>query len=216
MHTRRRFLVGALAPLIAAGAARANVRCVADAKRGGELCKTFIDVHDSYQETYHARHDPAAIWIACVAVVFATYGHVVQQLRIEQEAYGDVGKVALDSSSAATGPLTRAWKDDDGIAFKASAEPLYDADAPAGPFDQNALIQAVSNGDPLILVGGGHPVVLTAVAYAKSSGPSPLVAGFVFDPFPMVGPRALDIGELVPKSAGGDLHYAIRIKLEKI
>ncbi|WP_158818102.1 hypothetical protein [Methylocapsa sp. S129] len=216
MRTRRHFLVGALAPLVVATMARANVRCIADPKHGGELCKTFIDVHDAYQETYHARHDPAAIWIACVAVVFATYGHVVQQPRIAQEAYGDVDKVALDSSSSAIRPLARAWKDDDGVAFGVSAEPIFDSDAPGGKFDQNALIDAVSNGDPLILVGGGHPVVLTAVAYAKASGPTPLVAGFVFDPFPMIGPRALDIDELVPKSAGGDLRYAIRLKLEKV
>ena len=96
MHTRRHFLVGALAPIVLATTAQANVRCVADPKRGGELCKTFIDVRDAYQETYHARHEPAAIWIACVAVVFATYGHVIQQPRIALEAYGDVDKVALD------------------------------------------------------------------------------------------------------------------------
>lgn len=216
MLTRRRFLVGALAPAFLATTARANVRCLADPKHGGELCKTFIDVTDAYQETYHARHDPAAIWIACVAVVFATYSHVVQQLRIEQEAYGEAANIAFDSSTSVIKPLVREWKDDDGVAFRVSAEPLFDADAPGGKFDQNRLIDAVSNGDPLILVGGGHPVVLTAVAYAKTSGASPLVAGFVFDPFPMVGPRALDIGELIPKSAGGDLRFAIRMKLQKV
>ena len=119
-------------------------------------------------------------------------------------------------SSSAIKPLARAWKDDDGVIFRVSAEPLFDSDIQGVKFDQNALIEAVSNGDPLILVGGGHPVVLTAVAYAKANGPTPLVAGFVFDPLPMVGPRALDIDELVPKSAGGDLHYAIRMKLEKV
>ena len=68
MHTRRRFLIGALAPALLATTARANVRCLADPKHGGELCKTFIDIKDAYQETYHARHEPGAIWIACVAV----------------------------------------------------------------------------------------------------------------------------------------------------
>jgi hypothetical protein len=215
MHTRRRFLVGALAPVLLATTARANVRCLADPKHGGELCKTFIDIKDAYQETYHARHDPAAIWIACVAVVFATYGHVVQQLRIEQEAYGNIDKVALETSASAITPLSRSWRDDDGVAFNVAAETLFDSDAPGAKFDQNALIEAVSNGDPLILVGGGHPVVLTAVAFSKASGPTPLVAGFVFDPFPLIGPRPLDIGEVVPQNAGGDLRYAIRMKLQK-
>src|SRR5258707_1302784 len=95
MHTRRKFLVGALTPMVLALPARAGVKCLTDNKRGGELCKSFINVKDAYQETYHARHEPEAIWIACVAVVFATYGHVIQQPRIAEEAYGDVAKVNL-------------------------------------------------------------------------------------------------------------------------
>jgi hypothetical protein len=216
MQTRRNFLIGALAPTLFATAARGNVRCVPDPKHGGQMCKTSIDFANAYQETYHARHEPAAIWIACVAVVFATYGHVVQQMRIAQEAYGDVSNVALDSSSAAIGPLARIWKDDDGVVFRVSAEPLFDSEARGAKFDQDALIQSVSNGDPVILVGGGHPVVLTALAYLQKSASAPLVAGFVFDPMPMIGPRALDIDEVVPKSAGGDLQYAVRMKLVKV
>jgi len=216
MHTRRAFLIGALAPALIANAARANIHCIPDPKHGGQMCKTSIDFANAYQETYHARHEPGAVWVACVAVVFATYGHVVQQTRIAREAYGDFSKVALDTSSAAIGPLARIWRDDDGVAFRVTGEPLFDSDAPGAKFDQDALIQSVSNGDPVILVGGGHPVVLTALAYMQQkTAAEPLVAGFVFDPMPMIGPRALDIDEVVPKSAGGDLHYAIRMKLEK-
>ena len=215
MHTRRKFLLGALAPALFATAARADLRCIPDPKHGGQMCKTSIDFTNAFQETYHARHEPEAIWIACVAVVFAAYGHVVQQARIAEEAYGDFSKVALNPSSAAIDPLSRTWKDDDGVAFIASGEPLFNSDAANAKLDQGLLIQAVSNGDPVILVGGGHPVVLTALAFMQSEK-KPLVAGYVFDPMPMIGPRALDLDEVVPKSAGGDLHYAIRMKLTKV
>ena len=216
MFTRRKFLVAALAPALLATAARADVRCIADAKHGGEMCKTSVDFTNAFQETYHARHEPSAVWIACVAVVFATYGHVVQQARIAEEAYGDFAKVALDSSSSMLAPLMRTWKDDDGVNFQASGETLFDADAQGARFDQDKLIEALSAKDPVILVGGGHPVVLTALAYMQKSGTQPLVAGYVFDPMPMIGPRALDIDEVVPTSAGGDLRYAIRLKLAKV
>ena len=82
MHTRRKFLMGALAPALFATAARAGVRCIPDPKHGGSMCKTSIDFTDAYQETYHARHEARNVWIACVAVVFAAYGHVIQQLRL--------------------------------------------------------------------------------------------------------------------------------------
>src|SRR5260370_40997367 len=63
MHTRRRFLVGALAPMVLSAPAWAGVKCLSDQKLGGQLCKTYIDVKDAYQESYHARHEPEAIWI---------------------------------------------------------------------------------------------------------------------------------------------------------
>jgi hypothetical protein len=57
---------------------------------------------------------------------------------------------------------------------------------------------------------------LTALAYAKGSTPDRRVASFAFDPMPMVGPRALDIDEVVPESVGGSLRFAVRAKLEKV
>jgi hypothetical protein len=215
MLTRRHFVIGSLSPLAFAVPAHAAPHCISDAKLGGQLCKSFISVTDAYQETYYARHEPTAIWIACVAVVFASYGHVIQQPRIAEEAYGGFDNIALEKGFPVTLPLARTWKDDDGATFRATMTPLFDADG-GGKFDQSALIQAVAEGDPLILGGGEHPVVLTAVAYAQSNVPNRLVAGFVFDPMPLVGPRALDIDEVVPQSAGGDLRFAVRTKLEKI
>jgi hypothetical protein len=216
MPSRRDFLIGSVAPLTLAWPALAKPRCIASPKFGGELCKTYIDVTNAFQETYHASHDPGALWIACVAVVFAVYGHVVQQARIATEAYGAFDKVMLGDDLAVAQPLARSWKDDDGVAFRASLVPVFDGGTSGGRFDPNLLIEAVGNGDPLILLGGDHPVVLTALAYTGPAAPGRLVAGFVFDPMPMIGPRALDLDEVVPRSAGGDLLYAVRTKLEKL
>jgi hypothetical protein len=215
MHTRRHFLAGALAPLVLAKPAFAATRCIPDPKLGGQLCKGYVDITNAFQETYHASHEPGALWVACVAVVFAVYGHVIQQRRIAEEAYDDFDKVSMDSGLAVLKPLERLWKDDDGVSFRASMEPVFDSDAGA-KLDQTALIQPLFEGDPLLLMGGGHPVVLTALAYAKGNAPDRLVAGFVFDPMPMVGPRALDIDEVVPESAGGSLRFAVRANLEKV
>jgi len=215
MLSRRHFLIGSLSPFALTGSARAAPRCVSDPKVGGQLCKSYISVRDAYQETYYARHEPSAIWIACVAVVFAAKGHVIQQPRIAEEAYGGFDKVSLEQGYSVAQPLARLWKDDDGVAFRASIAPLYDANRGEN-FDQGAVIQSVADGDPVILGGAEHPVVLTAVAYSQGNAPNRLVAGFVFDPMPMVGPRALDIEELVPQSIGGDLRFAVRTKLEKV
>src|SRR5262249_32545029 len=129
MHTRRHFLVGSLELFVPGSPSQAGARCIPDSKLGGQLCKTFIDVKDAYQETYRARRDPAAIWVACVAVVFAKYGHVIQQPRIAAEAYGGLDKVPIESGFVVAKPLVRTWRGDDGAAFQASVEPLFDPDA---------------------------------------------------------------------------------------
>jgi hypothetical protein len=148
-------------------------------------------------------------------VVFAVYGHVIQQPRIAEEAYGDFRNVSMDSGIVLIKPLERVWKDDDGQSFRASMLPVFDSDAGA-KLDQSALIQPMFSGDPLFLIGGGHSVVLTALAYARRSAPDRLGAGFVFDPMPMAGPRALDIDEVVPESAGSSFRFAVRANLEKV
>ncbi len=56
-------------------------------------------------------------------------------------------------------------------------QPVFDSDG--AKFDQAALIQPLFNGDPLR---------------------DRLVAGLVFDPMPMIGPRALDLDEVVPRA----------------
>jgi hypothetical protein len=58
---------------------------------------------------------------------FAVYGHVIQQPRIAQEAYGDFNNVSMDSGLAVIKPLEGVWKDDDGVSFRASMEPLFDS-----------------------------------------------------------------------------------------
>jgi hypothetical protein len=219
MHSRRDLLIGAAAPLLLAWSARAAPNCVPAPKLKANLCRTFVDGRNAYQETDQASHDPRAIWIACVAVVFAIKGHVIQQRRVLTEAYGNLGQIPVDAGFAIALPLTRTWTDDDGVGFRTSAESLFDDGTPGSAFDPKPLIGAIADGDPLILINDEHPIVLTALAYTATTAtdvPGRLVAGFVYDPMPMVGPRPLDPDEVVPNSAGGDLLLAVRVKLENL
>jgi hypothetical protein len=48
MHTRRRFIAGALAPLVLTKPTFAATRCIPDPKRGGELCKGYVDITNAF------------------------------------------------------------------------------------------------------------------------------------------------------------------------
>ncbi|MGD1039145.1 MAG: hypothetical protein ABR878_18725 [Roseiarcus sp.] len=207
-------LIGAAAPLLLAWPARAVPSCRQDPKLGANVCRAFIDATNSYQESFHASHDPRAIWIACVAVVFSIKGHVIQQPRILAEAYGSLDQIPIDAGFAVALPLARTWTDDDGVGFRASAELVFDDRAPGSAFDPKLLIGPLADGDPLILIGNEHPIVLTALAYTQTDVPGRMIAGVVYDPMPIVGTRSLDADEVVPDSAGGDLLLAMRTKLE--
>jgi hypothetical protein len=180
---------------------------------GANVCRAYIDSMKASQETDLGSRDPRAIWVACVAVVFALYDHFVPQSRIMAEAYGSLDKVPVVAGISVAAPLMRRWKDEEGIDFRVSFEPMFD-DGAGDALDAKPLFGAVANGDPLILIGNDHPVVLLGLAYAEDK-PERAVAGFVLDPKPMVGRRPLDRDELVPNSAGGELLLAVRTKIEK-
>ena len=216
MNSRRDFLIGAAAPLLLAWPARAAPLCAPEkAMKGTKVCRAYIDSMKASQETDQASRDPRAIWVACVAVVFAMYDHIVPQARIMTEGYGGLDKIPVDAGIAVALPLTRTWKDEEGVGFRASFEPLFDDGAAGGAFDAKPLFGAIANGDPLILIGNDHAVVLLGLAYAEDR-PDRAVAGFVLDPKPMVGRRPLDHDELVPNSAGGELLLAVRTKIERV
>jgi hypothetical protein len=216
MKSRREFLIGAAGPLLLAWPARAAPNCLPAPQLRANLCRAYIDATNAYQESYHASHDTRAIWIACVAVVFAIKGHVIQQQRILAEAYGNLDQISIDAGFAVALPLTRTWTDDDGVGFRASVESVFDDTAPGAVFDPKPLIEAIVGGDPLILLNNEHPIVLTALAYTETDVPGRLVAGLVYDPMPIVGARTLDSDEVVPNSAGGDLLGVIRVNVEKV
>ena len=94
MNSRRDFLIGAAAPLVLACSARAAPLCApVKSMKGANVCRAYIDSMKASQETDLGSRDPRAIWVACVAVVFALYDHIVPQARIMAEGYGSLDKI---------------------------------------------------------------------------------------------------------------------------
>jgi hypothetical protein len=58
---------------------------------------------------------------------FAVYGHVIQQPRIAQEAYGDFNNVSMDSRLAVIKPWRASGRTTTASRFHASMEPLFDS-----------------------------------------------------------------------------------------
>jgi hypothetical protein len=125
MHTRRRFLAEALAPLIVATPAGGGLNALHPRSEAPRIALQRLCRHKGrLSGNLSCEPRSGRLWIACVAVVFAVYGYVIKQRRIAQEAYGDFDKVTMDSGLAVLKPLERTWKDDDSVGHSLSLSVL--------------------------------------------------------------------------------------------
>lgn len=135
-------------------------------------------------------------------MVFGHYDHHVSQARIVAEAYGAPANIPALSGFVIAQALNRTWVDDRGDEFEASLEAVFDAQAGFSSIDNASIVDAIDDGDPIIVGARGHAVVMTSVSYVRTSvGPNVVQVG-VFDPWPGRGARFLAPDEMVPAPMG--------------
>src|SRR6185503_6561121 len=107
--------------------------------------------------------------------------------------------------------VNRVWVDDLGRSFVARLTAAYDYDYGVAAFDNNTLVNAVANGHPLLFANETHATVITSVAYALTTYhngvQTTILNAVMFDPWPGVGERTSQSGELMAKTFGGKMRY---------
>jgi hypothetical protein len=162
-----------------------------------------------FQAHYETQYQSEWCWAACISMVFGCYGHPVSQQRIVTEAYGAPYNIPAGSGLVIAGALNRSWTDDNGRQFSSRLQAAFDAMAGVNDINSAIIVDALENGDPLIVGARGHAMVLTEVVYVPTpAGPSILSVG-VFDPFPGRGPRNLLPDEMTPAPLGSLMFLAL-------
>lgn len=212
MHSRRAFLarttvmIGAVQPWrsVAAGG------CPSEPAGRSDVRAACVDLGASFQRTEGGRRDAAAAWVACVASVFAAYGHGVRQSRVAADAYGELAAVPVHKGIAVARALDRMWTDDNAAMFRIAVEALYDGSVPNARPDPPALVATLAAGDPILLWCGEHPVVLAALEIARAGDAWAVRGGSVFDPVSHAAPREPDEDERAAAVRGAPHAFAIR------
>lgn len=213
MPSRRAFLartmglIGAVQPY-RAPAASPCPKSPAQSPLARSAC---VDIARFCQPVDGPRSDAAAAWVACVATVFAVYGHGVLQSRVAADAYGDLAAVGVHRGFAVARPLDRMWTDDNGVMFRVAVEALYDGSLPGARPDPPALVEALAAGDPIILWSGERPVVLSALEIVRSADAWTARGGLVFDPVSGTRPREPNENERRTSVRGGPHAFAMRV-----
>lgn len=137
-------------------------------------------------------------WAASIAMVFSHHGFAVTQEAIVRQHYSDAADKPLHATQVAP-VLERAWQDQAGRAFLASAT-TGNAPARRFQFSDDTVIREMQAQRPLIVGALGHAMVLVQVHYERFTAQDAvrITGGVVIDPMPGRGVRPLTRLELNP------------------
>lgn len=169
---------------------QAALRCTPFNPMGVQTCEAGID--GRVRSVQALQQNSQWCWAACITAIFAFHGMQVSQQRIVRATYGRaVNLPAIGPQIAAAS--SRSWQTDDGEAFEAECEVLWDSQFFVGrPEAPAEAARELAQDQPLIIGTGGHAMVLTAMTYARDvHGRGQPVAAVVRDPWPGRGRRML-------------------------
>jgi hypothetical protein len=172
---RRTFLIqgAALVGGLVVGSAQAatpRTVCGIDKKLHVQVCR--VAVSRPIVPVQAGSNSSAGSWLACLQMVFKSYGHAVPLQSLIRDVYqGSVPKEPWKDLS----PLSRPISNDKGHGFAAITETLHVSAVEAAGL--------LAEDQPLIIGAFGHPVLLTAIRYSGDPlGPMTIRDAEVIDP----------------------------------
>jgi hypothetical protein len=190
------------------GATRATAGFNCDSRQ----CVASVDL-SRFTRIYAAQEMSNWCWAASLSMLFNYYGYPVRQERIVEEVYGQLLNGTATTLQMSQ-QVNRNWFDDSGRQFAARLVSAYDYEYGVNALDNNTIINALVAEHPLLFANETHATVLTSVAYAPAPPLSyapgieaAILNAVMFDPWPGIGERAPQVGELVAASYGGKMRY---------
>ncbi len=179
---RRKFLMTAAAAATLAPVASAEWQCFPVDNFGTSRCEVGVPSLRFFPSQQECQN---WCWAACIQMIFATQGRLVDQKHIVERLFGHT------TCSTATGhqiiqTINGYWTDNEGYNFSAYGEALVDLSVGySAPGAAAAAARELANGFPLINGAVGHATVLTAMQYFLDAyGRSQITQLTVRDPWP--------------------------------
>lgn len=196
--------VFATTSLFVVSPARAATTC--EPTPQGQLCTSQVDFMAFAETAFMHQLQSQWCWAASISMVFSYYQHPISQSRIVSEVYGGLQNLP-GAGYVIASKLNGCLVDDAGDSFQSRLVAAYDADAGVYAITNQQIISALDREQPLILGARTHAMVLTGIQYYQTAQGPYVVAAAVFDPWPGVGLRPLQMDELYPIHLGGSLRF---------
>lgn len=179
----------------------------------GTLCTSEVNFTQFTEQAYMSQLQSQWCWAASISMLYAYYGHPVSQSRIVTEVYGSEQNLPAMAGITIANQLNRCWTDDNGDSFTSRVTGAYDPQFGVYTLTNAQIVSELDQDHPMIIGARTHAMVLTLVQYFQTpSGPNIVAAG-VFDPWPGIGARALEMDELYPIESGGSLRFAATARI---
>ncbi|HET6408614.1 MAG TPA: hypothetical protein VFG14_12085 [Chthoniobacteraceae bacterium] len=141
-------------------------------------------------------------------MLFAAGGRSVSQERIVETAYGRQYNLPAFAPVQIASLTNRDWVDENGDTFSSNLVAAYDAFAGVNTMNNDMIIEALAQDQPMVVCNTHHAMLLTAATYIPTPyGPNITNVGF-FDPWPGRGLRGPDsLAEGRTTNIGGQITY---------
>jgi hypothetical protein len=154
-------------------------------------------------------------WAASSAMIFACFGHPIDQSVIVQTVYGAVVCVAAQHSTTIGSVLSSTWTDKTGTSFSSTVTAAYDSANLIYGLDNNIIVNELANNRPLLYANTHHAMVVVSMDYMQTpAGVGQVLAVGVLDPWPAsLGFHLLSAGEVVPDQSGGYMTFLAAVQV---
>jgi hypothetical protein len=206
---RRSFLAGAGATLLLSGSERAATTILGPATPMGVPTRAWVE-----QPTIVRQQCPERCWAASISMIFAAYGHPIDQKKIVAKTFGSLVCAAAGSPTTMGVALSQSWVDDNGTPFDSQVVAAYDVMNGINAIDNSYIVDELASDRPLLYANTHRAMVNVTVEYFDTpNGPDVRGVG-VLDPWPYNPAfHMLSPPEMVPAHLGGQMTFLASVRI---
>ena len=152
-------------------------------------------------------------WAASISTIFNFYNHPLTQQQIVVATYGNVFCLPANTTTTIGRDLSRLYIDNRGVRFSSRVISAYDYFNRINTFNNQLIVDALSNNNPLLYCNTHHAMVVYSVTYLPTPFGPDVRAVNVVDPWPFSPiTHALTASEMVVADFGGEMTFLAQVQ----
>ncbi len=179
----------------------------------GQVCRAEVNMPQLIA-AINTQRCPEWCWAASISMIFAFYGHPIDQTEIVRQTYGNVVCFPAGTTRTIGNDLSRSWTDVAGRRFTSRVVAAYDPANGINAINNDIIIRELQTNHPLLYCNTQHAMVNYGVDYIPTPMGPNVRAVAVVDPWP-TSPRVhgLTAPEMMPAHLGGRMNFLASVRV---